>query len=195
MRMLQVVQPQQVLPVVIPIRRANNGMDVLTIRQIGIGEMPQRGRALMIEFDQDHRRVDPIVENAARVGGAHPREPRAVEVGFHLVHSDPCVPLVHVGHVKGHEVEKLRALGRVQFGSAHTRVVENNVVLPRFGESVVPAFRATQDRFLPLGLIKSVHERQAAALLGGPSEAAPGARLPAAEMPPRRAKTARGRGD
>jgi hypothetical protein len=31
--------------------------------------------------------------------------------------------------------------------------------------------------------------------LGGPSEAAPGARLPAAEMPPRRAKTARGRGD
>ena len=55
MRVLRVVLPKQILPVVVPIRRANDDVDVLRVRRVRIlGEVFQIGRYLMIELDQDH---------------------------------------------------------------------------------------------------------------------------------------------
>jgi hypothetical protein len=52
---LRVVLPKQILPVVVPIRRANDDVDVLRVRRVRIpGEVFQIGGHLMIELDQDH---------------------------------------------------------------------------------------------------------------------------------------------
>ena len=74
--MLQVVLPQQILAVVVAVRRAHDGVDVLaafgSVRVLARCRKPDR--PLVIELDQDHRAVDAVVEHAARVGLADPRE-------------------------------------------------------------------------------------------------------------------------
>src|SRR5438105_15178109 len=64
-RVLLVVQPQEILAVVVAVRRADDGVDVLRVRRVGIRrEVLQVRRLLMIELDQDHRAVDAVVEDA-----------------------------------------------------------------------------------------------------------------------------------
>jgi hypothetical protein len=63
--MLQIVLPQQVLSVIIAIRRTYHRMNMLAIRcarRVTLG--PQICRELMIELDQNHGTVDPIIEDA-----------------------------------------------------------------------------------------------------------------------------------
>ena len=53
--MLQVVLPQQVLAVVVAVRRSDDGVDVLDVRHGRIHQVAQADRALVIELDQDDR--------------------------------------------------------------------------------------------------------------------------------------------
>ena len=49
-RMLLVVLPEQILPIIVPVRRPNHRMDVLAGR-LPTFQMPQRDRGLMIKLD------------------------------------------------------------------------------------------------------------------------------------------------
>ena len=74
MRMLLVVLPQQVLAVIVAVRRADHGMDVIANRQLRVlGQMAGVGRPLVVELDQDHRTVDAIIEHAVILIAADPR--------------------------------------------------------------------------------------------------------------------------
>ena len=59
----RVVLAEQILPVVVAIRRAHHGMDVLPVRPLRIRRgVAQIHRALVIKFEQNHRTVNPIIK-------------------------------------------------------------------------------------------------------------------------------------
>src|SRR5437870_5524745 len=100
MRTLQVVLPQQILAVVVSVWRPDDCMDMLAVRELRIGsQMTQPYRPLMVELDQDHRAVNPIVENATLVHASDPREVRLVDMPADFFHLHPCVSVVHVANV------------------------------------------------------------------------------------------------
>ena len=106
---------EQVLAVVVAVRRAHDDVDVLAAGLAGIGgEMPQVGRPLVVELDQHHRAVYPIVEHAIVAIPADPREMRAVEVSPHLLEFHPRVAVGHVAGVQGDQFQQRRALPGVE---------------------------------------------------------------------------------
>ena len=109
--MLLVVLPQQILAVVVAVRRPDHRVDVLGVRHVRIHQVAQRHRPLMIELDQHDRTVDAVVEHAARFGVADPREPRAVQECAHLVHLHPRVAIVHVVDVERDEIDAAAGAG------------------------------------------------------------------------------------
>jgi hypothetical protein len=69
------VLPQQVFSVVVPVRGADHGVDVLAVRRARVlGEVPQVRGGLVVELDQDDRAVDPVVEDAVVGRPADPGE-------------------------------------------------------------------------------------------------------------------------
>src|SRR5215467_4907078 len=67
----QVVLAEQVLSIVVAIRRADYAVDVLLRRLVGIGsELPKIRRPLVIELDQDHGALHAIVEGVVGLGAA-----------------------------------------------------------------------------------------------------------------------------
>ena len=98
--------------------------------------MAQANRHLVVEFDQDHRAVDAVVEDRAlRV--ADPREVRALEMAAHFVHSHAGVTLAHVGHEEPDEIDELPPLCLVEGGRSNAGVVEDLVVFEGFADVVV----------------------------------------------------------
>src|SRR5215475_7716117 len=64
MRMLLVMQPEQVLAIVVSVRSPDDRVDVLPIHLPRVGsEAAQAHRQLVIEFDQDHRALDAVIED------------------------------------------------------------------------------------------------------------------------------------
>ena len=78
--------PQQILAVIVAVRRPDDGVDVLLVRARRGGEVAEVGRVLMVELDQDHRAVDAVIEDAAGIGFADPREVGAIDVPAHFFH-------------------------------------------------------------------------------------------------------------
>ncbi len=78
MRSLPVVQAQEIDAVVVAVRCAHNRMHV-KFRRLGIG---QKNAGVMVEFDKDHRTLNPIVEWACLLESADPAEMRVGEMPF-----------------------------------------------------------------------------------------------------------------
>ena len=99
---LLVVLPQQVLAVVVAIGCAHHSMNVLSVRCLRVcGKMAEADRLLVIEFNQNHRTVDSLVEDTVWLSAANPGKPSIVEMLANLVHFHTTVPLVHVPNVLG----------------------------------------------------------------------------------------------
>src|SRR5262249_3114998 len=81
MVMRQVMLPEQVLAVVVPVWSPHYCMNMLASRLFRIGRKAGQvcGR-LVIEFYQHHRAVDAVIEHSALRRLADPRKPRAVQV-------------------------------------------------------------------------------------------------------------------
>src|SRR5215813_2517485 len=90
MRMLLVMLPEQVLAVVVPVRSSYDRVDVFPIHfsRVG-GEAAQAHRQLVIEFDQDYRALDAVVEDVVRPRPADPGEARVVNTPPDFVHLHP----------------------------------------------------------------------------------------------------------
>src|SRR5438132_14351891 len=95
-----VMLPQEVFAVIISIGGADHAMNVLARRLFWIGGKPSEvGGLLVIELDQDHRAVDAIVIDAARVRSADPGEPGLIEVAPDFVHFYSRVTIVDVADI------------------------------------------------------------------------------------------------
>ena len=112
MLVARVVLAQEILAVVVAVRRTYYGVDVLPGRPIDSRQCDGR---LVIELDQNDRAVDSIVENAVGPVLADPAEVSLVEIREHLLHPDLRVPRVHVADVLGYQLCQKCALLRVQF--------------------------------------------------------------------------------
>lgn len=100
MRVPLVVLPQQIFPIVVAVRGPDDGMDVISVSKPRISRQVARPyRQLMIELDQDHGGVDPVIENARILGAADPRKRRVVQVPPDLIHLHPRKPVLHIPHV------------------------------------------------------------------------------------------------
>src|SRR4029078_11062564 len=76
-RVLQIMLPQQIFPLIVAVWRTDDDVGVLWIRDVVILVVGLEVRGyLVVEFDQDHRTVNPVVEDGALVRLAHPRGPR-----------------------------------------------------------------------------------------------------------------------
>src|SRR5918997_1312315 len=104
MRVALVVLPEQILAVVVPVRRAHDAVDVLPR---GLPSLYTRhvDRRLVVELDQHHRALDPVVEDAVRTRPADPGEVGLVQMLTNLVHLHPGVPVPHVPDMLSYEVE------------------------------------------------------------------------------------------
>ena len=82
---LFVVLPKQIGAVVAAIRGAHDGVHVMSAGDLVV----EHHAGMMVEFDEDHRAVHPVVERRLIVEAAVPREPCFVEVRDDLLASSP----------------------------------------------------------------------------------------------------------
>src|SRR5215510_14691235 len=130
MRMLLVMLPEQVVSVVVSIRSSDDGVDVLPIHLSRVrSKAAQANRQLVIEFDQDHRTLDAVIEDVVRPRPADPGEARVVNALPDFVHLNPGVSVTHISDVLPDQVEQLFFLFRRKFRGANAGVIKNDVVL------------------------------------------------------------------
>ena len=77
---LLVVQAQEIDAVIVAVRRAHDGMHMELCR-LGVGE---KDAGVMIEFDEDHRALNPIIERARFLKAADPAKMRVGEILLNL---------------------------------------------------------------------------------------------------------------
>ncbi len=181
-----VMLTQEVRPVIAPVGRAHDGVDVIG-RGNGIVE---RHAGLVVELDEHHRAVDPVVEGPVVTHGPHPGEVGFVEMPVHLRHLHPAVTFAGPAGIRGHQGPQPVPLVPGQVGRTHAGVRHHRVVAPGAGRDppilrilqvswkIAGIDRRLQDR--PAGLVaaKRADEAKASTLLGGEDH---GARERAAE--------------
>src|SRR6266540_3220170 len=141
MRMLLVMLPQQVLSVVISIWGSDDRVDVLPIHFSRFGsEAANAHRYLVIEFDQDYRTLDAVVEDVVRPRPADPGEARVVDAPPDFVHLHPGVSVAHIPDIFPDQVVQLFFILRRKFRGANAGVIQNYVVLEGFANVVVAGF-------------------------------------------------------
>ena len=92
---LLVVLAEQVLPIIVAVRRANDRVNVVARRLL----VPQRDAALVVELYKDHGAVDAIIKDALVVKAAHPRKVSISQMLFDLFHSDARVARSNVADI------------------------------------------------------------------------------------------------
>src|SRR5688572_14152296 len=111
--MLTVMLPQEILAVVVSVRRAHDDVNVLAVGDVWVcRQVPEVRRPLMVELDEEHGAVNPVVEDAVRRTAADPGERGPVEMLTDLLHPHACVSVVHVVDVERNQIEELLALRR-----------------------------------------------------------------------------------
>src|SRR5271170_3386490 len=71
---------QEIAAVIVAIRRAHDGMNVVARRLVVVVDDAR----LVVELDEDYRREDPVIEGAMVVDRADPGEMSRVEMALHL---------------------------------------------------------------------------------------------------------------
>src|ERR1700744_2067887 len=97
MGVLDIVLTEQVLAVVVAVRRAHHGVDMVARRRVVVVD----DAGLVVELDQDDRAQDAIVERARIVERTDPGESRVVKMTLRL-------GISHVG-VAGSQAPRIKA--------------------------------------------------------------------------------------
>jgi hypothetical protein len=146
-RMPLVVLSKQVLAVVVPVGGPHDAVDVLPRSLPPIHPRHVDG-GLVVELDEDHRALNPVVEDAVRLRLSDPGEVRLVQVLPHLAHLHLRVAIPQVPDVLGDQVEQAVPLRGLQVRRAHAGVVEDDVVLECLGHVALALLRSVDDGFL-----------------------------------------------
>lgn len=98
-----VVPAQEVFAVIVAIRSAHDDMDMVAVMFL---ELPKGLAGLVIEFDDDDRAMNAIVEHAVVLDSAAPGEMGVMSVPHDFVHFDFCMTRPHAPDVSFHQAEK-----------------------------------------------------------------------------------------
>ena len=167
MRVEQVVLPQQILAVVVAVRRPHDRVDVLDVGRHRIRrQVPQIRRPVVIELDQDDR--DCGCGSRKRFQAPSCRSTRtrsgrgAARTSSIRTRAWPSSMLSTYSATRS---SSWRALRLGQLGRAKPGVVEDDVVLPCLGQDVVAGLREAEDGLGALPVGEAVHEGERALLL------------------------------
>ena len=170
---LRVVLAQQVDAVIVAVGRAHDRMDVKT-RGFGIGQEDPR---MVVEFDEDDRALDPVVEGARLSGAADPAKMRLGEMPLDLVDArlqGSCRKRFDKAFDQIQQIAFLPARQRVagQALERHDPVVlvraaqmEMVGEVPSAGRVVLALHRVRDDRPAPHGGREGAHQGETLVLL------------------------------
>ena len=122
------VLAQQILAIVIAVGRPDHGMNVIARRLAGLIFHQGAHRVLMIEFDQDYRTVNAVVEHRIVVHRADPGKVGFIQVLADSLHMHVGLRFGHVTHVGADQFQQLLALGAGQLGARESFVIQYQVV-------------------------------------------------------------------
>ena len=128
MRMHQIVLAQQIFPVVVPIGRSYDGVDMIANGDARAGR-PDSNRELVVELDEDHRAMDAVIIDALTGCSTDPSEMGLIQMPAHLVHLYPRMPLVHVVDIQGNQSSEPILLGLGERGSIDAGILQHQIVL------------------------------------------------------------------
>ena len=154
--------PEQVLAVIIPIRRADGGVNMVASR---FSTAPQSNGALVIKLDQHDRTVNAVEENGVLLHFSNPGEMGLVQVRFDFRHLHFGVPFSNIADPLFTEVQKFLLLLIVQFRHRDSFVGNDYVVAECFGFGIRAILHGLQHRFLLLGISQTLRQRETGILL------------------------------
>lgn len=102
---------EEVFTVVIAVRRADYDMDMLPCRHISRIEMSGSDRSLMIELNENHRAVDPVIEDGILRHTANPCKVGLCKVLLDFGHSHPGVSFFQVADEEVDQIKQSALLG------------------------------------------------------------------------------------
>ncbi len=110
MRGLLVMQAQKIDAVIVAVRRAHDGVHV-EFRRLGIGE---KDTGVVIELDEDHRALNPVVERARFIEAADPAKMRVAEMPLDFIEAGGKRPRRQRRHIGGNQIDEIAPLLRRQ---------------------------------------------------------------------------------
>lgn len=146
--MVQQVLTEKILAVVVAIRRANGGVDVLAG---GGAAATECDGALMIELNHHDGAVNAVVEDGVGLHVSDPGESGPVELRLHFLHFDPGMALCHVGDPMFDEAHESFLLFGVQVPVGDSGVGDDLVVMKGIGLQVGAVLVLLNHGFFPLG--------------------------------------------
>ena len=87
-----IVLAQEIFTVIIAVGRAHDHVNMIFV---GLGMLPKRDATLMIELDNDHRALQPVIKCAVVFDSAHPAKIGIVQVPFDLFELEARMARVH----------------------------------------------------------------------------------------------------
>lgn len=98
-----IVLAQKIFAVIVAVRSAHDDMDMVAVMFL---ELRKSLTGLVIEFDDDDRAMNAIVEHAVVLDSAAPGEMGVMNVPHDFVHFDFCMTRPHAPDVSFHQAEK-----------------------------------------------------------------------------------------
>ena len=160
---LLVVLPQEVLPVVVPVRSPNGDVDVAPRRRVRLGAETDWSR--VVELDKNDGALNPVVEEGVGSHIAHPGKSGLTEVLLNFFHPDARLVIPHGAHINTKYLHKALALYSVQLVPADACFLHDQIVSERRASQVIARFLSVHDGNLTLILSERFHEGQAHVLL------------------------------
>ena len=158
--------PQQILAIVVSIRRAHHAMNVLLSWFCGISaELSQICRLLVIKFNQNHRTLDAVIKDTLGLSPTDPGKPGFIQVPVHLVHLYPGMSIIHVADIELNQIAKVLACRSRKIVSLQSSVFDYDVIFERLGKIIVAGLGEVQDSLFALCFGQHTNHLQAAILL------------------------------
>ena len=130
MRCMPVMLPQQVEAVVVAVRRAHDGVDV-EFRRLRVG---QEHAGVVVEFNEGHRALHPVIERAVFREAADPAEMRVGQVPLELADARRARPLRQRHEVLVDEIGEFASLQGRELAALEAFIRHDPVVLERAAE-------------------------------------------------------------
>ena len=133
---------------------------------LGIGpKLCHIGRPLVIEFNQNHRTLHPVIEPVIDLHAADPAEPCVVDMPVDFIHLQASVSVVHITGVKPDQVAQASPCRIRQLVRAQAGIVQHHVVLEGLAKVVIACLGEAEHGLPALRVGQCAKHLQAVVLL------------------------------
>ena len=135
---VQIMLAQKIFAVVVAVGCAQYDVNVVFVR---LAMLAERDAALVVELDDNHGALDPVVKSAVVFHAAHPAEMSVFQMAFHFGHFDLRMTVAHAPDMIFDEIQQEILLPVRKIVVADAGVVEHQIIAERGGKSPRLRFR------------------------------------------------------